>query len=289
MRLTLIALCLTAGALTGCSLTKTRSTDTVYLYSNGFITDRDQRTVFNYANGFITKHIPRNQPIQINNDLEITRITDQGYVYTAWTEIGQWGRVGCNGLVVVSEGKAFLMDTPMNESQTTELAWWFDKNLDVKFESFAPGHWHDDCVGGLAWLNRQGVKTYALDQTNAILASLKTEQAKESFRDSLTLTTGGIRIELYYLGGGHATDNIVGWIPSEKILFGGCMLKDNEATNIGNTSDAAPLEEWLKTVEAVEKRFPDAQIIIPGHGKYGGKEIFTRTKEIINQTLSSPS
>lgn len=85
MRLTLIALYLTVGALTGCSLTKIRGNDTVYQYSNGFITDRDQRTVFNYANGFITKHIPRNQSIQINNDLEITRITDQGYVYTAWT------------------------------------------------------------------------------------------------------------------------------------------------------------------------------------------------------------
>lgn len=234
------------------------------------------------------RQIRPNESVTVNKDLEITRITDHGYVYTAWEQIGEWGRVGCNGMVIVSDGKAFLMDTPMSESQTIELASWFDRELGVRFESFAPGHWHEDCVGGLPWLNRQGVKTYALDQTNAILASQKKEQAKDSFKDSLTLSVGDVRVELYFLGGGHATDNIVGWIPSEKILFGGCMLKDLEATNIGNTSDAAPLDVWRKTVGAVEQQFPDARIIIPGHGKIGGKEIFTRTKEIIEQTLSSP-
>lgn len=230
----------------------------------------------------------KGKPTRINNNLDITQISEHGYVYTAWADMGKWGRIGCNGLVIVNEGKAFLMDTPTEESQTIELAEWVEKNLNAKFESFAPGHWHDDCVGGLAWLNRQGVKTYALDLTNAILASRKAEQARESFKDSLTLSVGGVEIQLYFLGGGHATDNIVAWIPSEKILFGGCMLKDNNATNIGNTSDAAPLDEWLRTIQGIEKRFPDAKTIIPGHGNYGGTEIFTHTKEIINKTLSSP-
>lgn len=236
----------------------------------------------------VTHSSAKNKPTKINNDLEITRITEHGYVYTAWVDMGEWGRIGCNGLVIVNEGNAFLMDTPTLESQTVELAKWLEKNLDAKFESFAPGHWHDDCVGGLAWLNLEGVKTYALDLTNAILASRGAEQALESFKDSLTLSVGGIEVQLHFLGGGHATDNIVAWVPSEKILFGGCMLKDNNSTNIGNTSDAAPLEEWLRTVQGVEEKFPDATTIIPGHGNHGGKEIFTRTKEIINKTLSSP-
>ena len=84
--------------------------------------------------------------------------------------MGHWGRVGSNGLVVISKAKALLIDSPTLESQTVELAWWFDKNLNVTFESFIPGHWHDDCVGGLAWLNRNGAKTYANRLTNEILA-----------------------------------------------------------------------------------------------------------------------
>lgn len=199
--------------------------------------------------------------------------------------MGRWGRIGSNGLVIVKKGKALLIDTPVHESQTVELAWWLDKNLGAKLESFVPGHWHDDCTGGMAWLNRNHVKTYAHIQTNRILAAKGMEQAQKSFSDSLILNVEDIPVELYYMGGGHSTDNIVAWIPSEKILFGGCMIKDMRATSIGNTADAAPLSEWLETIKRIEDKFRDAKIIIPGHGEYGGNELFNHTKKIIQDEL----
>ena len=228
--------------------------------------------------------ISKDKSVKINDDLEVFPLTSNSFLYTAWANIEGWGRVGSNGLVVVSDGKALLIDTPALESQTVELAEWFEKNLGVKFESFVPGHWHGDCVGGLPWLNRNGVKTYANRETNQILASKGLEQAKISFSDSLRLTIGNIEVDLYFLGGGHATDNIVAWIPSQKILFGGCMIKDMNATNIGNTSDAAPLCEWMQTIERVEQKFPNVEIVIPGHGNRGGKELFEQTKKIIRIT-----
>lgn len=218
---------------------------------------------------------------KINNDLEVMQLTPNCYQYTAWSNIEGWGRIGSNGLVIISNGKALMIDTPTTESETAELTTWFEKNKGVTFESFVPGHWHSDCVGGMAWLNRNGVKSYANYMTNEILATQGREQAQTSFTDSLTLSVGKIDVELYYLGGGHATDNIVVWIPSQKILFGGCMIKDSSADNIGNTSDAAPLGEWLQTVERVKQKFPDAKQIIPGHGENGGKELFKHTTDII--------
>lgn len=68
--------------------------------------------------------------------------------------MGPCGRIGLNGLVLVKNDKALLLDTPVHESQTIELAWWLDKNLITKLESFGPKHWHDDYVGGMVWLNR---------------------------------------------------------------------------------------------------------------------------------------
>lgn len=285
LRLIVVVCYIISITLSGCSVLKKYSADTVYTYSNGFVNDRNNHVVFNYQNGFVTNYIKQNEPIEINNDLQIIKLTNTCYLYTGWADMGKWGRIGSNGLVVVAKGKAFLIDSPTIESQTVELAWWFDKNLDVKFESFVPGHWHDDCVGGMAWLNRNKVKTYACNKTNNILASKGGEQAVESFSDSLTLAVGNINIELYFLGGGHTTDNIVVWIPSEKLLFGGCMIKDIEATNIGNTSDAAPLNEWLQTIERIEQKFPDVKCIIPGHGKIGGKELLKHTKQIIEHNM----
>lgn len=224
---------------------------------------------------------PAGETVRINDDLEIARLTDHCFRYTAWAQIGSWGRVGCNGLIVVDGDRALMVDSPMSEVQTVELAWWLDKNLGARIESFVPGHWHDDCVGGMPWLNRNGVKTYACEQTNRILASQGTERARESFADSLILPVGDTRVEVYFLGGGHATDNVVAWVPSDKVLFGGCMFKDTTAGSIGNTSDAAPLDEWLRTVERVENKFPEMLLLVPGHGPVGGKEIFAHTKKIV--------
>lgn len=271
--------------MSGCRIIQ--STDTVYHYAGGVVKDRNNEVIFNYANGFITKYLPisKDKPFKINEDLELYRLTSSCFLYTAWADMGRWGRVGSNGLVVRDKGKALLIDSPTSETQTVELAWWFDKNLDVKFDTFVPGHWHDDCVGGLAWLNRNGVRSIANLQTNRILASQGLEQAQESFSDSLTVSLGKLKAELYFLGGGHATDNIVVWIPSQKILFGGCMIKDLASQNIGNIADAAPLHEWIRTVEKVEQKFPDAQIVIPGHGQAGGKELFKHTIDIIKNEL----
>ena len=106
-------------------------------------------------------------------------------------------------------------------------------------------------------------------------------QAKYNLADSATLKLNNMEIQCYYLGGGHSTDNIVVWIPSEKILFGGCMIKDTQTSSLGNTADAAPLKEWLKTVCAVEARFPDAKVVIPGHGEVGGLELVKHTEDLL--------
>lgn len=225
------------------------------------------------------------QTIEVNKDIHVKKLTDKAYLYTAWADVGSWGRVGSNGLILVDKDRAYLFDTPMHETQTIELTDWIRTNLKARIVGFVPGHWHSDCVGGMDYLNRQGVKTYADKQTNEILKKKGLPQAKSSFSDSVVLKLNDIEIKCYYLGGGHATDNIVTWIPSEKILFGGCMLKDTLTTGLGNTADAAPLNEWLQTVQSVGKKFKQAKIVIPGHGEIGGLEIVEHTQKILIKNL----
>lgn len=220
--------------------------------------------VSGYATSGAAKQ-PRQGIIHINEELQIRQITPNVYMYTEWADMGKWGRVGCNGLVVTNGGPL-----PMD-----------GKYPGVKIQGFVPGHWHADCVGGLEWLNRKGIRTYAGERTNKILVQKGLPVARQTFADSLVIRLGKTRIECYYPGGGHATDNIIVWIPTEKVLFGGCMIKDTAVTNTGNTSGAAPLPEWLQTVEKTEARFPRAGIIVPGHGEPGGKELFQHTKEIL--------
>jgi len=91
-----------------------------------------------------------------------------------------------------------------------------------------------------------------------------------------------IEIDCYYFGGGHTTDNIVVWIPSEKILFAGCMVKEMSSKTLGNLADA-DVNEWPSTIDKVIDKFPSAKIVIPGHGKFGGKELLIHMQELFNQ------
>jgi metallo-beta-lactamase class B len=78
------------------------------------------------------------------------------------------------------------------------------------------------------------------------------------------------------------SDDIAVWILSEKILFGGCMVKDIHSGRLGNLSDAK-IEEWLPTIQKVTAKFPCAEIIIPGHGQIGGRELLEHTRMLLRQ------
>lgn len=221
------------------------------------------------------------QNFKISDEIEVRKLSDKAYQYTAWTEIGSWGLVGSNGLIITDGDKAFLFDTPIHEYQTKDLLRWIKKELKADVVAFVPGHWHGDCVGGLDYLNKAGVESYGNVMTNDILKEKGLTTLKHTFSDSINLKLNNVDIQCYYLGGGHSTDNIVTWIPSEKILFGGCMLKDCKSRSLGNTEDAAPIHEWINTVSAVEAKFPDAKIVIPGHGETGSTEIIKYTKKLL--------
>lgn len=233
-----------------------------------------------------TTSVEKSITTQINPDLEVQKLSEHLYLYTAWADIGKWGRVGSNGLIVVNKNKAYLIDTPMHEDQTIKLVEYIRKNLGASLVGFIPGHWHDDCVGGLAYLNREGVKTIASAKTNALLKEQKKPQAKETFDKELKIDLEGYQFECLFAGGGHSVDNIVVWFPKEKILFGGCLIKDKDATNLGNTDDAAPLPEWKTTIETLEKRFKDVKLVIPGHGDSSTEKGFEKTKELLNKALT---
>ncbi len=98
---------------------------------------------------------------------------------------------------------------------------------------------------------------------------------KNSFRDSLILKVGNENIIAKFFGEGHTKDNIVGYFPGDNILFGGCLIKEINATKgfLGDANIAA----WSATVEKVKKEYAAAKIIIPGHGAYGNTKLLDYT------------
>jgi len=219
------------------------------------------------------------ETIHVSRDVELIRLNDHAYIHVSCSNIPGFGRVASNGLIFINKGKAFLFDTPSNDTLTETLFLYIENKLKAKVTGFVPNHWHSDCMGGLGYLQSRHITTYANRITVDIARAKGLPVPEKAFDDSLHLNLDGKDILCFYPGPAHSTDNIAVWIPSEKILFAGCMVKSMDSKNLGNTVDG-DLQEYPETIKRLKARFPEAKIVIPGHGAYGGPELITHTLEL---------
>lgn len=218
-----------------------------------------------------------NQRIIISDEIELIKLSERTYVHISVAEMQGFGSVSSNGLIFVVGNEAFLFDTPVTDSQTEVLVNWIADTLLANVTTFVPTHWHADNLGGLDYLHSIGVKSYANQMTIELAQANGMPVPQNGFSEYLELDLGGYKVYAHYFGGAHSADNIVIWVPSEKILFAGCMVRAINFTGLGNTADAV-VHEWLPTIHQVIENFPDARIVIPGHGEIGGMELLEHTR-----------
>ncbi|MDA3894460.1 MAG: subclass B1 metallo-beta-lactamase [Salinivirgaceae bacterium] len=216
----------------------------------------------------------------INKDIQLQQIEDSLFVHITWVDSERYGRFSSNGLVYINKGKALLVDTPMDSIQTKQLVNFLSDSLKTKVTHFIAGHYHADCVGGLEYLHKIGVKSFAGNLTRQKCMELGLPLPQIGFDDSLTIEFNKQHITCYYLGGGHTRDNILVYFNKEKVLFGGCFVKSNSSRGMGNTKDA-DMDAWPKSMTLAKHKFTQAKIVIPGHGELGGTEQFDHTLQLL--------
>ncbi|OFX84147.1 MAG: subclass B1 metallo-beta-lactamase CfiA4 [Bacteroidetes bacterium GWF2_33_16] len=220
--------------------------------------------------------------IKINDDIELIQLSENAYLHVSYSEAPGFGRFPSNGFVFIQNQKAFLFDTPVTFLLTQILVSWLHDSLHVSVVGFVPNHWHNDCMSGMGYLQSTGIKSWANQMTidKAIAENLPVPDV--GFTDSLILNLDDKIIKCFYFGAAHSLDNIVVWIPSEKILFAGCMAKEIYSKNLGNTVDS-DLQQYPSTIAKVIAHFPDAEIVIPGHGSFGGIELLKHTQKLLEK------
>ena len=208
----------------------------------------------------------------ITDKLELIKISANAYVHVSYMNDG----IPCNGLVLVDNDKAFLFDTPKEVADTKLLLAFLKDSLKLQVVGFVTNDWHSDSMGGVGIVNDAGIPSYANEATIEIAKAKNIPSPTHGFKDSTTLKLNEKIILCYFLGPAHTKDNIVTWIPSEKILFGSCMIKEVEAKDLGYTDDG-DVKAYPATLKKVMAKFPDAKFVIPGHGDFGGMELVEHT------------
>jgi len=214
--------------------------------------------------------------IVIDENIQLLHLQDSVFLHITFDELENFGRFSSNGLVIIRNGHALMIDTPMDNEKTEKLTSYMQNSLSAKMEKLIACHFHNDCLGGVTYLKSIGVESIANSMTIGKCKELEIPEPSTAFTDSLIFDFYGEPIECRYFGAGHTFDNITVWLPSEKILLGGCLVKSANSPNLGNLSDAV-VDDWETTIREVKTKYPDAKIIVPGHGALGGPELLSHT------------
>lgn len=210
-----------------------------------------------------------------SDDLIISQISENAFLHTSYLRTNDFGNVPCNGMIVRDRNEAVVFDTPTNNKSAEELINFINKKLQCKINAIVPTHFHEDCLGGLASFHKLNIPSFANFITIELAKANNVVVPQNVFNDSLSIRCGKTHALVKYFGQGHTKDNVVGYFPNENILFGGCLIKELQATK-GYLGDAN-VGEWSSTVDKVKKEYPNVKIVIPGHGEIGGIELLDYT------------
>ena len=209
---------------------------------------------------------------RVANTVWLGQLTPNVWVFTT-TEIldGDTGYYPANGAIVVDGSEALIIDPGWRPEHATIL---LDAWRQLKLAPITQGlvtHFHRDRIGGLPVLRSRGVPAYgnpltiglAMD-SGFVAPSPLHEVQKHPAR------LGGV--EVFYPGPGHTLDNVVAWVPSDGVLFGGCLVKSTTAAGLGNVADA-DIPVWPTAMRTLAARYPYVKRVIPGHGTVSGDSL----------------
>jgi len=221
------------------------------------------------------------EEVIINDSVKVVALTDRVWIHVSGQYYPAFGHFTSNGAIYINGNEAVFMDTPPSPEQAEALLDWFVTRFpDVLIKAVIINHFHDDCIGGIAAFRKRGIPSWAGIRTvEALMERTDSPGVPEHhFKKRVTIQVGDSKVVNYYPGPAHTRDNIVTWIPEERVLFGGCMVKADGASK-GNVADA-DINAWPRTMSRLIKKFPDVASVVPGHGATGGIELLKYTREL---------
>lgn len=237
---------------------------------------------------FFSHHVVQAQP-PIRPKLTVTPLNEQVYVHTTY---GMYGKTPfpSNGLIIKTKDGVVLVDTgwdtDTNTDNTRDLLQWVSSNLHQPVRLCIVTHAHEDRVGGISELHKAGIRVVSTPLTARKSVKLGFESPEGILPADTTFKIGREPIRCYFPGEGHTSDNIVVWLPNQKILYGGCLVKSVVAFGMGNLADAN-VNAWAGSMRKVLSQFETARVVVPGHQDWGDTKALAHTLQMVEKYTAS--
>jgi metallo-beta-lactamase class B len=133
----------------------------------------------------ITKVTPssnREDVVYQSESLTIRKISSNVYEHTSFLISESFGKVPCNGIVVISKEEAIVFDTPANEESSEELIHYLMKQKALKINAVIATHFHADCVAGLNKFHQYRIPSHANSLTIDLAKSGNSPVPQKGFK-----------------------------------------------------------------------------------------------------------
>jgi metallo-beta-lactamase class B len=222
---------------------------------------------------------------QDSTKLTIHHLVDRFFIYTTFKDLNG-SKFPSNSMYLITEEGAVLFDTPWDTTQCQPLLDSIFSRHKCQVILVIATHYHDDRTAGLEFMKKKGIKTYSSKLTYDLCKFHRENMAEFYFVHDTTFKTGSYFFETFYPGEGHTKDNIVIWFATQKILYGGCLIKSTDNNSLGNIADAN-LKEWKPTIQKIIKKYPKPQFVIPGHFGWINNKSLQHTVKLLDRHHSS--
>ncbi len=200
----------------------------------------------------------------------LERVSPHVWIYTTTHVLDGVGYYPANGAIVVDGDRALLIDTGWNDGAAHTILDAWDRYGKIPITRAIATHFHYDRTGGIGAVSKRGIPVFGNPLTIGLALDANLPVPRPLHRlEKQKLRIGSV--EIFYPGAGHTIDNIVAWVPSDRVLFGGCLVKATTAPDLGNTEDA-DLRAYPRTIRRLMRTYRPLRVI-PGHGTIAGDSL----------------
>ncbi|MBC6697270.1 subclass B1 metallo-beta-lactamase [Hymenobacter sp. BT190] len=220
--------------------------------------------------------------------LQVRRVAPNVFVHTSYHRYaGKTELAASNGLIVSTKKGALLIDTAWDPEQTLELLQWISDSLHQRVRLVVVSQAQGARLAGLAVLRANHIKVYSTPLTARLAARLPFGAPTPAIQPYTVIRAGRTRLELFFPGPGYSPDNLVAWLPKQRVLFGGDLLQEAAAQSLNSTADTN-LKQWTTTLRKLQTRYPRAEVLVPGQGQWGSPELLSHTLKLLRNAPRKP-
>jgi glyoxylase-like metal-dependent hydrolase (beta-lactamase superfamily II) len=225
--------------------------------------------------------------LQADYPVTLSPISEGVWVHTTNYRLPGQSPIPVNGMVVVDGEEVILIDGAWGELATVSLLEKIRAETGKTVTKMIVTHHHADRTAGVDAAEREGIEVFT-HPTTPMLAARAGWPAPNTSVAALDAPQSRIlvgRVEVAYPGHGHASDNLIAYLPNEKILYAGCAVRGAGSETLGNVADA-DLPKWRDSLLWAKATYPETQTVVPGHGKGANLSLIDATIALIDNATT---